>query len=265
MNRNNIGWGVLALAAAAAMSGCGKKNEAVVDGAGSPGLAPQKLSSGILPAGQEAGYLPIAVGNQWTYDAETIQAVNGRQGAPVKSTITYLIKKVTDGPNGRKFVQFEIKEGDKPLESEIWFVDSKGIAQYALGAKLNKLSSPQYLVDFPVKVGADHKWVGNILDDKQEVRNTSMTWTVSGEEQIDMATQSYNALAIVGIGKMSSGSKGLKAGLGDRIWFVPKMGIVRRRQEMAAEVTSTDPKTKGAKAQVALARTLRLRNFTPKK
>lgn len=264
MIRNLIGTGALILAVAIAAPGCGKKEGAAAGGVGVPPVIPQKLSPALLPAGQEMDYWPVAVGNQWTYEAVTTQAVNGRQTAPVKSTITYLVKKVTDGPNGRKFAQFDIKEGDKFLEAEVWQIDSKGLAQTALGAKLNKLSSPQYVVEFPVKVGAKNKWIGTVKDDKGQTRNLTMNWSVSGEEQIDTIGQSYNALALAGVGMMKQGSS-VQAGVADRLWFVPKMGIVRRSQEMVAEITSTDPKTKGQKAQLAISRILRLKNFTPKK
>lgn len=254
-----MGCCALATVAVAALMGCGKKDASAAPAPVGPTV---KRASAMVEPGKEDTYFPVAVGNQWSYEAETVQGVNGRN-ANQKSTITYKIEKVTNAANGGKYVQLATLENGKPLDKEVWLINKNGIYQYAIGQKLTRLSTPQLMVGFPVKEGAKAAWKGTVIDDVGKTRKMNTSWIVNGEEEVDSANNTYNAIKVSGTGKIDSPN--MVADIADFMWLAPNVGIVRRRQELIGTVTAAEGPLKGKTAKVTLIRLLRLKNFSPKK
>ncbi len=226
--------------------------------AGSAGYVPKKappLPSAMAPLGEEASYFPFATGNQWTFDSEMVQMVNGRQGAPIKREITYKITKVEPGPGGSTLAYFQITDNGQVTDRQEWKVDKTGISQLAVGKTLTKFSTPQMVLPFPVKIGKKFGWKGTISANG-EVRSGTTNSTVDGTEEVDSSAGTYNALGIVSIAKLSSAKTNSQ--LISKLWLSPRVGIVRYRQEAVGVV-------KDKKAQFAIVQVLKLKNASLKK
>lgn len=248
--------------AASAISGCGNKGAA----ASGNGYVPKPqvpVGSAFVPAGKEASYFPLAVGNQWTFASTRFQTLNGRQEAPLTQEITYRITQIHPAKNGGTDAYFQIQNGDDVVDRQVWRIDSTGIYQVSLGKKLNAFSTPQMVMPVPVKVGAKFNWKGTVKTDSGEVRQGTNEGKVDGEEPIDSQGGNYNALKIESTGNLNSVTT--KSKVASVLWLIPNVGIGRYRQEAIAEITSTDPKFKGQKLVLQILQTMKLKNFSPKK
>jgi len=244
------------------LAGCGQKGPGTADS----GYVPKPSTatgSAFVPAGQEATYFPLAKGNQWTFTSTTLRKINGRQDAPVTQNITYRVSEVRALPGGGVDAWFAIQNEDKLVDRQVWRIDAHGIYQLSLGHKLNQFSTPQMVLPIPVKVGAKFSWKGTVKSDSGEIRTGSNDGRISGEEPADTETGYYNALTIESKGELSSPTS--KSKVASRLWLIPNVGIGRYRQEALAEITSTDPKTKGQKFVLEILQTMKLKNYSLKK
>jgi hypothetical protein len=217
----------------------------------------------MLPPGSEADYFPFAVGNQWTFESESTRMLNGTTTRPEKQEITYRLTEVKKLPNGGKDAYFAILEGEKVIDRQVWRVDKSGIYQVALNLKLNRFSTPQMMVPFPAKQGATFKWRGSISAENGSVQNGTNNGKVIGPEPIDTLMGSFNALAVESKGTLTSAKA--KSEIASRVWFIPKVGIGRYRQEIMGEATDSNPQAKGRKIRFLGVQIMKLKNYSLKK
>jgi hypothetical protein len=261
MNRIMI-WPVAISLAAVGMTGC-NSGKTAAQGSGYVPQKAQNLDSAMLPPGSEADYFPFNAGSQWTFEAEASQMVNGTTSKPSKQEITYRLAQVKTIPGGGKDAYFDILDGEKVVDKQIWRIDKKGIYQVALNLKLDRFSTPQLMVPFPATKGATFKWRGSVSSGKSGTQNATNAGTVVGPEPIDTAMGSFNALAVETKGTMSSARA--KSEIASRIWFVPKVGIGRYRQEISGEATDANPKANGRKFRFVAVQVMKLKNYSLKK
>ena len=263
MNRMTIWSAALGFATIAAI-GCGPgKASSGTTGSGYVPKAGPALTSAMLPPGTEADYFPLAKGNQWTFESESSQMVNGSATRPVKQEITWRVTDVKATADGGKDATFDMIANEKVIDKQIWHVGKTGISQIGLGLKLNRFSTPQVVLPFPVKEGATFKWNGTMKSDKGEVRNGTTDGLVVGPEPIDTLMGSFNALAVESRGGMSG--SGSTSKIASRVWLIPKVGIGRYRQEMVGEIAVKDPNAKGRKVPFVVVQFLKLKNYSLKK
>jgi len=258
MNKNTI-WPISAGLAALVLAGC--------SGGAAPGYVPKKeaaLPSGIAPDGQEASYFPFAIGSQWTYDAVTQNAINGRV-ASNKSQITYRLDKLTPMPNGGHEAYFTILDNkNQPTSHEVWRIDKTGLYNVGSGkTTIRSMNPPQLVVPFPVKPGEQFKWNGTEVNEKNQTIKQTLNGTIDGSEPIDTeegsGNQTRNALAVEDSGTVKLPDA--TATVASKIWLAPNVGIGLFRSEM--DWIAQDPKTKApVRFQIAVLR--RLKNVSLK-
>jgi hypothetical protein len=243
------------------IAGCGPKGGSA--GGGYVQKSTPPLASAMLQPGQEANYFPLAVGNQWTFASTMVRMMNGRQQQSLKQDLTYRVVTLTPVPGGGQDAVFDVLDGGDVVDKQIWRLDKNGFSQVAIGKKLNKFSSPQVILPFPVKTGTAFHWKGSISADNGEVRTGTNDGKVVGEEAIDTETGSFNAVAVEAKGTLKT--KTTDSQIASKLWLVPNVGIGRYRQEAVAKIISTDPKLKGKSVTIAVSQTMMLKNFQPKK
>lgn len=255
MNKWGIG-GAAGFAAMMVVAGCGKA------GSTADGYVPQKpkeVASTILPPGQEAEYFPVAVGNQWTFQATNQQAVGTRQTKPLVMDVTYKITAVQPVPGGGKdaFIQV-LDDTGKVVDRQQWRITSKGLYQIAVGPKLSRFSVPQLVLPFPVKTGQKFTWAGSLTDEKGKTRTGKQTSTVGAQEPIDtmMPSGAFSALAIATTGTLETSDVAGK--IVNTTWFIPHVGLGRYFQQLSGE-------TKKNKTKVASLQKLVLKSYSLKK
>lgn len=215
---------------------------------------PQAIPSALVSAGQESSYLPAAVGNQWTFDSEMVQIANGRQAPPVKREITYKITEVKKADDAT-LIHFDIKEGEKLTDRQIWKIDGNGIYQTAMGVDVSPFSSPQPVLTFPVKEKGKFKWSGSIKA-RNEIRSGTSASTILGEEEVDTTMGPHKAIAIETKSELKSTSA--TTTIGSKVWLAPNVGIVRFRQEAIGTLTK-------GKVKFAVIQLMKLKHVSLKK
>lgn len=240
----------LILITSIALVGCKTKS-------GGDNYVPKKktaLATAILPAGQELEYMPFKVGNQWTYTFETQIKQGNRIATVAPVEVTYKVVKVTPEPKG-KYAILEIWTDDKQTDKQVWHIDNTGIYQVAIGKGLNKFSSPQPILKFPVKESMKFNWSGSGLSATGKQGKSNLASRVKGEEPIDAASGTFNAIAINTTGTITSSNFNGKTNIDT--WIIPRVGLGRYRQELTG--TSPDGKT-----QLAQILQLRLKSYSLK-
>lgn len=228
-----------------------------------PKAAPQ-LSSAWLPADKQDSYYPFQEGNQWVFDSQTTNRVNGRVQASTKEVVTYRIDKVSSVAGGTE-AKFSVFSGSKLNNYEVWRVDKeKGIYLVSLGKdNLHPINPMQLMVPFPVKDHGPVEWSGDITTDQGTIRHTKMTVSVHGEEQIDTEMGVYNAVGVASEGGFAMPNGSTK--MSTKLWLVPNVGIGRYLIILSGDVKSTDPKLKGQSAKFDFVQLMVLKNATLKK
>lgn len=213
-------------------------------GGSSDNYVPKKkpaLASAMLAPGEEMAYMPLAVGNQWTYTIESKRQVGSRVMANPPTEITYKVAKVSPEPKG-KYAILEVFADDKLADKQVWHVDKSGIYQVAIGKNLAKFSSPQPVMKFPVKTGESFKWSGTGTVSTGLVGKSEINSILVGEQPIDAAMGTFNAVSVSSTGKIATAKA--KATTTANTWFIPKVGLARYMQQV--EGTLEDGKTKFA-------------------
>ncbi len=229
-------WPLAVGAAGFVLLGCGSS------GGASSGYVPKKaevLKSASVAPGQEATYFPFAVGNQWSYDKESVESV-GNQQKQANHVVVYKLVGLKPSPGGGQDASFDVLTDDKMTSHEIWRMESSGLYQVAMGTdKPLPITPPQLVVPFPATKDRTYKWTGTATAQGGSTA-TSINGTVAGEQTIDTSKGDYNALAVVSTGKVSSSA--VTSQNEARIWLIPGVGIGRFRLEVAG--TIKNPKVK---------------------
>lgn len=226
------GWTVAVLALGVGLTGCNK--------ATSSSYTPKptkKVDPIQLKPGEEATIFPVAVGNTWNYTSET--AVQSARGSgTTKSELTFRIKKIEETPNGKK-VTIEIINDGQTRENQIWLINQKGIYQLTSGPNAVQFNPPQPVIVWPLNPGAKFNWSGTGKVPSGSGGQSKSTNTVRSPEEIDTDMGRMSALPIEsrtdGTSVDPKTNKSTKVSSYNLTWWVPKIGIVRYRQELATE------------------------------
>jgi hypothetical protein len=194
-----------------------------------------------IPADTGMDFWPVNVGNQWTYEAETVRSVNGQQNSRTY-TITFRVASVTPQGDGKK-VLLESWEGDtKPAKpnQQTWFVSPKGIYQVWVGSSSNAYNPMQPAMLFPSKVGENFKYKGTGLTPMGTMGTQSSVGKVRETQLVDTAMGQMSALPVeanstfTGTVKDNTGKTIPVNGKSvSTIFWTPKVGFSRYRQEIA--------------------------------
>jgi hypothetical protein len=213
----------IALCAIAIVVGCSGGSGGGYVPTPAPKIPPAKLTSG-----QEASLFPMAVGNEWTYEIETITRTKTQQATRKVDAIFRVVKveKVGDGSRAT----LDLLSGDKVVDRQVWSINSKGIFQNSIGKdKVRLFSTPIPAIVFPVSEGQKFSWSGT--DGKYKMTFNS---TVRGSQEVDTAAKRLSAIAVDSLGESVAGKITEKT---DRtIWFAPGIGIVRIRESTGSQV-----------------------------
>lgn len=202
------------------------------DGNGYTPVPPSKLEPVSVKPGQEATLMPIAVGNQWTYNVETIIATQ-KGKAQRKGELTFKITKVDDTSNGKR-ATIDILSSGKVTERQIWLVNDKGIYQVSTGvAKPVTYSTPIPLILFPVDKNKTFKWKGS-----GGPYQRSIDAKILENQEVDTDEKRYSAIGVETKGENKDGKVTQKtSGI---IWFVPGVGLVRYRESTLSSENATE-------------------------
>src|SRR5262249_8267842 len=159
-------------------------------------------------------------------DSEVSQSANGQLMSVRKQEVTYRIDKLTPGPNGGQDATIAVLNDGKPTETSVWRVDPTGIYQVGSGkTSPTPITPPHLMVPFPAKEGKRFTWTGEVVADTNAKAQVSLKSVVDGQEPVDTAIGSFNALAIHSDGTRILGSN--KAQIASKLWLVPGKGIAR--------------------------------------
>ncbi|MBS1717518.1 MAG: hypothetical protein JSS72_07280 [Armatimonadetes bacterium] len=256
----NIRTSAISILAAVAVVGC-QSGSTSGDTAGAKGGSAASTEAKVAPVDLASltaeTLMPFQEGNQWVYEVETtIQAGNNRRTN--QANLTYKIVKVEKDGDGT-LATFEIYNGDKLADKQVWREDAKGIYQVAMGQDLKKYTSPQPMILFPVKEGDTFSWKGTGLVPTGKTGPIEAQNHVLGSQEVDTrmgrlagvaieSTSNFSFMASPGKGKPEQLVKGKTDGT---VWLAPKLGLIRSAQRIMA-------------GQVGFAQTLRLKSFTGK-
>ncbi|MBS1707826.1 MAG: hypothetical protein JSS65_03790 [Armatimonadetes bacterium] len=209
---------ILALVAAAAVCGCNNN-------AGYTPEPPKEVQKTTVAAGDEASLWPLAVGNQWVFEATTTTA-NG-------TTVKDLTFKVTDNrkEGDKTIARIDILDGSKVVDSIDWAVDKTGIYQVTSTNQQAKYDPPQLIVKFPIKDGEtfSQQLNGPAPTTGKDVVGQKVESTCLGMQEIDTGEGRMQAVAVES--KTVFTYKDDTINTVATIWFVPKVGMARFIQE----------------------------------
>ena len=205
------------LAAVAVAVGCGK-------GGGSYEPKPVKEpAAATVPKGDERNLMPLAVGNQWTYEVQGRALSNG-QVVELAGELTWKVVKVeTAGGETRAII--DVYSKDKRTDRQGWIVNSKGIYQTYIGLdKVIQFTPPLPSILFPIEKGTKFKWSGSGPRPGTTPGPIKQVSTVLGNQQVDV----LEGPALSAIGIETKGDYGKAIGKSQAtVFFAPNVGIVR--------------------------------------
>jgi hypothetical protein len=169
---------------------------------------------------------PFKVGNEWTYLLDNTAANDSGQ-ASREMQVTYKVVKV-DGSNA----VLELSSPDRGLmERQIWRTTNEGVYQVAVGKDSVPFDKPQPAILFPVEIGRQSTWVGNGINPSGVKSPMTIRSKVLGIEEVDTEVGRFSAVAIEGEVEFKRPDGEGRAI--NKTWWVPEIGIVRFRQDMA--------------------------------
>ena len=177
----------------------------------------RKLSLGVAlllaaMAARADQLLPTTEGTSWEY--VSTETLTGSQ--PVRSMVTVRAGKQLF--EGKELVKLETLLGDVVSKTELWSVDTNGIACLARSGKdgkITKLNPPEPVIAAPLKVGATWELQGEVLGISMHQR-----FTVIGEENITVPAGDFRAF------HLQCEDSSLMSIKLDR-WFAPGTGLVK--------------------------------------
>ncbi|HMS53902.1 MAG TPA: hypothetical protein PKA27_00750 [Fimbriimonadaceae bacterium] len=224
---------IVGLAAIVAV-GCGSKSKGTYQATAAKKVEPAKVTPG-----NEAELFPTKEGSQWVYETEQVTS----QGTQVGEVIFKAVKVIPTG-DGNK-VQFEMENGGKVIDRQTWLINSKGIFQLTSGPQQIPFDPPQPVLLFPAEQGRTFSWQGKGVTSGGQIGTSTIKSTIMGPQEIDTGTGAMSGIAVQQTSEGKVGNQAFKTA--SMVWFVPKVGLARYKQQVAAGTI-----------------TLRLKNFTSK-
>lgn len=189
------------------------------DSTGYVPVPPPKVEKASLKPGDEMSLFPVAVGNQWTYEVNTVVR-NAKQQQTSNGEITFKVVNVEETADGKK-AQMEIWAKGKLTDRQVWTIGPKGIFKVSAGLKtVTTFSPPAPIVLFPLDKYKTFTWEG--LGGKVKRKASSRVLPV---QEIDTDEKRFSAYPIETKGQNSDG-KLVQTTL-ETNWLVPGVGLVR--------------------------------------
>lgn len=211
---------VVALAGIVAL-GCGSKSK----GTYQP-VATKKVEPAKIAPGNEAELFPAKEGSQWVYETEQVTA----QGTQVGEVIFRAVK-VIPTADGNK-VQFEMENGGKIIDRQTWLINGKGIFQLTSGPQQVAFEPPQPVLLFPADAGRTFSWQGKGVTSGGQIGTSTIKSTIIGPQEIDTGTGTMSGIAVQQTSEGKVNNQAFKTA--SMVWFVPKVGLARYKQQVAA-------------------------------
>jgi len=211
--------------AAAAIVGCGGSK-----GAYKPDLA-KKVAVATVEAGKEQCLFPVTVGSNWVYTLTDVQQV-GQQRRSQEIELTFRVASSTDTPEGKKATIEVVLKSGKVVDSQTWYITSKGVYQGTSGAKKIPYTPMQPAIFFPVTAGTTTTWKGTGVTPLGSTGSMNLTLKNLGPQEVDIEDGRISAFATTSEGTFTDGKVQGRV-LSDG-WFAPNVGMVRTRIEAVA-------------------------------
>lgn len=209
--------------------GCGSKG-----GSNEVRKPPKKVPQAALKPGEEQSLLPLKVGNQWTYEAES-QSPSGSQ----KAEVTIRVAKVTPSEDGAVAVLETVNADGQVTQVQTWRTNSKGIYQLASGEPgktATPYTPPQPTIVFPFTAGTTKfSWTGTGICAVGRAGSEKTTARVLSPQEIDTGQGTVSAFPVESGGQFEvSDDKGkkVKGLVATTTYWVPNLGIARFQQQI---------------------------------
>ncbi len=210
--------------AAVLAAGCGS------GGSGYKPVPVKPIDSAALSPESEKDLFPFAVGNQWTYEGETQQRIEGRTGTG-RIELTFRISKVTPTAGG-EIAEVEVTTSTNPNKKDLqrWERNAKGLFQTAVGNPMIPFTPAQPVLMFPVEPNRKFSWKGTGMTPVGKVGTNTLDGEILPVQEVFGVSERFSGIGVSTRGTFASGtSKGLVAA---SAFFAPKVGLVRYRQEV---------------------------------
>jgi len=202
------------------------------DGSGYVPVPPPKVDPANVKPGEETTLMPIAVGNQWTYEFETLVRDNRAQ-QKTKGEITFKVVNVEQTADGKK-ADLEVWAKDKLQDKQVWLVGPKGVYKVSSGIKtVTTFIPPSPIILFPLDKYKTFTWQGT----GGKVNRTASS-TIRVGEEIDTDEKRYSAVAVETKGINSNGK--IVQRTDETNWLVPGVGLVRNRISTVSPTSASE-------------------------
>ncbi len=227
------------------IAGCGSGAKTTTTGKPADPIAPATIKPG-----EEATLFPMAVGNQWVYDASGVSSTRTGGQQQNQTEVTFKMTKVTDVPGGQE-AEFDVMANGNLTNKQKWLLNKEGLYQTATGKKLDPMTPMQPIVKFPIQEGATlEPWTGTGPFGDETTAKMSSTAKSMGPRLVDTEMGQVSAFMFQSTSKIEM--KKTKGGTELTLWLKPGVGIVRLEQTLVfPDINQT--------------MTLRLKSFTPHK
>lgn len=230
MNRNTLYLSLLLTAGIAA--GCGSSQS---------GYVPKKTEAppvAQINPGEERKLMPLAVGNQWTYAIEVTEQAAGGQGQTRNAEITWRVARVNT--NGNATVgEIEVVQDGAVRDLQVWRVTDKGVYQVSVGNNPRRaFSTPQPVVQFPIKDGAKFTWTGTGPTVAGSTGQSRVDNVIRGIQTVDTEVGPMSAVAVESNSRFTVAipaaqgrpARSAQGTMQSTTWFSPEVGLVRAQQ-----------------------------------
>jgi hypothetical protein len=189
--------------------------------------------------GDELSMFPLAVGNQWTYSAETTQAVQGKGSGTGKFELTLKVIKVTPIEGGNRAeievvttqsTQTDARAGSR-TDRQVWDVTNKGIYQLSVGQPPVPFEPSQPNLLFPPDAERKFSYKGTGITPAGGKGTIQLDCRILPMQRVDTENESYPAIPVESKGTFQVGKT--KGQMASMAYWSPKIGLVRFRQELA--------------------------------
>ncbi|MCH7903622.1 MAG: hypothetical protein IH944_03540 [Armatimonadetes bacterium] len=205
---------LLTLVFAAPLAGCGKK-----DGYESKRIA--KVAVLTIEEANSLPIMPLAKGNQWVYSVTV-----GNQRIE-----TELIVQDVRQDSGATLATIGVASTGSLSQTSDWKLDASGLYQLTAGAEGELFVPPQLLVKLPIIIGDEYEQDCNGRWPTGGSGDFQVKSRVVGVQEVDTGVGRLSAIAIESLTTWEN--EGIQYGATGMTWWVPGIGFVRQRQEIA--------------------------------
>lgn len=207
----------LILIVAASAAGCGSGGGAYVP-------KPIKAAEPVdVSTTDWSTIFPFKVGNQWTFDVQSVRMENGQQVSG-SGEVIFRCSKVTPVADGTK-AEIEVIVNDKLNETQVWLVNAKGLYQISVGTKAIPFVPMQPAVMFPPEKDRTFTWEGTGMTPLGAAGTAKVKSTVDGPLEVDTGMGPMTAIGITSVTNATVNGK--SGSTKSTTWWKPGVGVVR--------------------------------------